>query len=250
MTTTVQPAPHELTAILAQADAVGIAVFVLLVGMSLASWYLMLARGMQHRRLRTLSVRTPETFWKADTLPAARDAMLDAEPGRDPYARLALDAIEATRVHAGAAALTAGGCSLSEFLTRALRRSMQATAREVESGQAVLASVGSTAPFVGLFGTVWGIYHALVAIGATGQASLDRVAGPVGEALLMTALGIAVAVPALLGYNGLLRSGRAVQAGLEGFAHDLHARLAVCVQAADAEGVIASGAGRTAGEVR
>ena len=97
------------------------------------------------------------------------------------------------------------------------------SARELESGLSVLASVGATAPFVGLFGTVWGIYHALAAIGASGQASLDRVAGPVGEALVMTALGIAVAVPAVLAYNFLLRANRDVSRALDGFAQDLHA---------------------------
>jgi biopolymer transport protein ExbB len=228
MSTHAIPAPsHGVVAALAQADAVGIGVFLLLVLMSLVSWYLVVARSLSHRRLRLQAARTPELFWQAASLQAARNPMEACAGEGDPFARLALNATDAARTHAIAAAPAAGGCSLSEFLTRALRRSIQSTMREVESGQAILASIGSTAPFVGLFGTVWGIYHALLAIGATGQASLDRVAGPVGEALIMTALGIAVAVPALLGYNALLRSGRALQGELEGFAHDLHARLAL-----------------------
>jgi biopolymer transport protein ExbB len=218
---------HGLASVLGQADAVGLAAFSLLAAMSLASWYLLVAGGLRHRRLRRQARLTPDVFWKQSALAAAHRAMIDRAPAADPFARLALQAIDATRQHARAASVEAGGCSLSEFLTRALRRSIRSALREVESGQAVLASVGSTAPFVGLFGTVWGIYHALAAIGASGQASLDRVAGPVGEALIMTALGIAVAVPALLGYNGLLRSGRAIQTELEGFAHDLHARFAL-----------------------
>lgn len=218
---------HGLVSVLGQADAVGLAAFALLAAMSVASWYLLIVSGLRHRRLRRQARLTPGVFWLQPALPAAHQAMIDRAPATDPFARLALHAIEATRQHARAATVEAGGCSLSEFLTRALRRSIHSALREVDSGQAVLASVGSTAPFVGLFGTVWGIYHALAAIGATGQASLDRVAGPVGEALIMTALGIAVAVPALLAYNGLLRSGRAIQTELEGFAHDLHARFAL-----------------------
>ncbi len=218
---------HGLAAVLAQADAVGLAAFALLAIMSLASWYLLVAGGLRHRRLRALARLTPEAFWQQPALAAAQQAMIDRDPAADPFARLALEAIEATHQYAGAVALEAGGCSHSEFLTRALRRSIRAALRGVDAGQSVLASVGSTAPFVGLFGTVWGIYHALAAIGASGHASLDRVAGPVGEALIMTALGIAVAVPALLGYNGLQRSGRAIQAEMEGFAHDLHARFAL-----------------------
>nr|WP_257756502.1 MotA/TolQ/ExbB proton channel family protein [Immundisolibacter cernigliae] len=110
-----------------------------------------------------------------------------------------------------------------EFLTRALRRAIEQDTARLEYGQTVLASVASAAPFVGLFGTVWGIYHALLAIGMSGQASLDKVAGPVGEALIMTALGLAVAIPAVLAYNAIARSNRLLLAELDGFAHDLFA---------------------------
>ena len=114
---------------------------------------------------------------------------------------------------------------ISEFVTRALRRAVQRSTARLDAGLTVLASVGATAPFVGLFGTVWGIYHALIGIGFTGQATIDKVAGPVGEALIMTAFGIAVAVPAVLAYNFLLRAHRVIAAELDGFAHDLHAYL-------------------------
>jgi len=111
----------------------------------------------------------------------------------------------------------------SEWLTRALRNSIDEATARLQGGLAVLASVGSTAPFIGLFGTVWGIYHALVAISTTGQASIDKVAGPIGEALVMTALGLAVAIPAVLGYNALVRGNKATLTRLNRFAHDLHA---------------------------
>jgi biopolymer transport protein ExbB len=111
----------------------------------------------------------------------------------------------------------------SDWISRALRNSIDSTTGKLQTGLAVLASVGSTAPFVGLFGTVWGIYHALMKIGAAGQASIDQVAGPIGEALIMTALGLAVAIPAVLGYNALVRGNKHILAKLGRFAHDLHA---------------------------
>jgi biopolymer transport protein ExbB len=111
----------------------------------------------------------------------------------------------------------------SDWVTRSLRNSVDDSTARMQSGLAILASAGSTAPFVGLFGTVWGIYHALMAIGMAGQATIDKVAGPIGEALIMTALGLAVAIPAVLGYNALVRANKKVIAKLNRFAHDLHA---------------------------
>ncbi|WP_347080530.1 MotA/TolQ/ExbB proton channel family protein, partial [Escherichia coli] len=118
-----------------------------------------------------------------------------------------------------------GALNISEWVTSCLRRSIETITGRMQRGLQVLASVGRTAPFVGLFGTVWGIYHALVGIGVSGQASIDRVAGPVGEALIMTAFGLVVAIPAVLGYNALTRSNKAILAQLSNFAHDLHAYL-------------------------
>jgi biopolymer transport protein ExbB len=114
---------------------------------------------------------------------------------------------------------------MSDWITRSLRNSVDDFTSRLQSGLAILASVGSTAPFVGLFGTVWGIYHALIAIGTSGQATIDKVAGPVGEALIMTALGLAVAIPAVLGYNAHVRGNKGVLHKLNRFAHDLHAYL-------------------------
>ena len=111
----------------------------------------------------------------------------------------------------------------SDWVTRCLRNSVDDSTARMQAGLAILASAGSTAPFVGLFGTVWGIYHALMSIGLAGQATIDKVAGPIGEALIMTALGLAVAIPAVLGYNALVRANKGVIARLNRFAHDLHA---------------------------
>jgi biopolymer transport protein ExbB len=126
----------------------------------------------------------------------------------------------------------------TEFLTRAMRRVIDEDTARLESGLTVLASVGSTAPFVGLFGTVWGVYHALVAIGISGQGTLDKVAGPVGEALIMTALGLAVAIPAVLAYNGFVRANRLVLAQLDAFAHDLYAVLTTGAHVGDPAAVV------------
>jgi biopolymer transport protein ExbB len=143
-----------------------------------------------------------------------------------PFTSAAAEAANAAAHHArhagGKISETLG---LSEFVTRAIRRAISRANARIDSGLSVLASIGATAPFVGLFGTVWGIYHALIGIGMTGQSTIDKVAGPVGEALIMTAFGIAVAVPAVLGYNFLTRSNRVILGELDAFAHDLHAYL-------------------------
>ncbi len=140
-----------------------------------------------------------------------------------PIGRLAQQAIEATEHHQQhASKKLADACNQDEFVARVMRRVIGQESAKLETGLTILASVGSVAPFVGLFGTVWGIYHALVSISVSGQATLDKVAGPVGEALIMTALGLAVAIPAVLAYNALVRSNRNLLAQLESFAHDLH----------------------------
>ena len=217
--------PYGLTALVTQTDAVGMAVIVLLVAMSVASWYFIASKALEQVALRRAAQQTPQAFWAAaDLAEAERDARARAG---DPFAALALAGIDASHAHAASTRSLGAACDLSDFITRALRQSMVATTARLESGQTLLASVGSTAPFVGLFGTVWGIYHALVAISASGQGTLDKVAGPVGEALIMTAAGLAVAIPAVLGYNLFVRANRLLLAQLDGFAHDLHAALAV-----------------------
>ncbi|HSV46972.1 MAG TPA: MotA/TolQ/ExbB proton channel family protein, partial [Ramlibacter sp.] len=140
----------------------------------------------------------------------------------NPFRALALEGREAA-AHHNAQPQLHDSLDVSEWLTRSLRNSIDESTARLQAGLAVLASVGSTAPFVGLLGTVWGIYHALLAISAAGQATIDKVAGPIGEALIMTALGLAVAIPAVLGYNALVRGNKSVLTKLNRFAHDLHA---------------------------
>ena len=142
---------------------------------------------------------------------------------RNAYRELAEEGREAAAHHRATNAQLHDTLDASEWISRALRNSMDQTTARLQAGLAILASVGSTAPFVGLFGTVWGIYHALMSIGSAGQASIDQVAGPIGEALIMTALGLAVAIPAVLGYNALVRGNKFILTKLGRFAHDLHA---------------------------
>jgi biopolymer transport protein ExbB len=193
--------------------------------MSLATWYLIVTKTIQMVTIRRRAAQFLESFWNAPSMQAV--AMRLAERGSDePFSRLSQRAIAASRHHQrhGANKLDETG-SASEFLLRAMRRVIDEETARLEAGLTVLASIGSTAPFVGLFGTVWGVYHALTAIGLSGQGTLDKVAGPVGEALIMTAAGLAVAIPAVLAYNALVRGNRVVLAELDAFAHDLFAFL-------------------------
>ena len=210
---------------LAQTDAVGKAILVILLVMSIATWYLIATKSITIFLEQRKSKRFLEAFWEAPSLLAV-ERHIAANLPDDPFSRLSWHAINASRHHqrSGAAKLAEAGAG-TEFLTRAMRRVIDEDTARLESGLTVLASVGSTAPFVGLFGTVWGVYHALVAIGLSGQGTLDKVAGPVGEALIMTALGLAVAIPAVLAYNGFVRANRLVLARLDAFAHDLYAIL-------------------------
>jgi len=209
----------------AQADVVGKGAALLLLGMSLATWYLIVTKTAQLWRVRRQAGRALDAFWSAPHLGQAVERIQAAAPD-SPFALVAAEGALAQSHHARHAR---GGLAetldVAEFMTRALRRAVQRASTGLDSGLSILASVGATAPFVGLFGTVWGIYHALIGIGFTGQATIDKVAGPVGEALIMTAFGIAVAVPAVLAYNFLLRANRVIAQELDGFAHDLHAYL-------------------------
>lgn len=206
-----------------QADAVGRSAAVLLFAMSLLTWYLILTKTLQGLRVRRQANSALDAFWNAPSLDIARERMAHEAPD-SPYTFVVLQTVAAREHHArhgrsGAASVL----DFSEFMTRAIRRGVQRSLAGLDAGLSMLASIGSTAPFIGLFGTVWGIYHALVGIGFTGQATIDKVAGPVGEALIMTAFGIGVAVPAVLAYNMFLRSNRLLREELDGFAHDLHA---------------------------
>jgi biopolymer transport protein ExbB len=205
-----------------QADGVIRATAWLLLAMSVASWTLILWKLWGWLRVRRAS-RALEQFWSARSMDEAIAAYrpLDADAVFVPLAASAQQA--ATRALDEAS--MAARIDRSELITRALRQRINEAAARLEAGQTLLASVGATAPFVGLFGTVWGIYHALTSIAASGTIAIEQVAGPVGEALLMTAFGLVVAVPAVLGYNAFTRVNRMLLAQLDGFAHDLHAYL-------------------------
>ncbi|MBA3772280.1 MAG: MotA/TolQ/ExbB proton channel family protein [Ramlibacter sp.] len=192
---------------------------VLLLLMSLSSWMVIIVKALDLRKFAAQARRT-ESFWHSADF-ADGLGKLGADPD-NPFRALATEGREATAHHHAQPQLH-DSLDVSEWLTRSLRNSIDESTARLQSGLAVLASVGSTAPFVGLFGTVWGIYHALLAISAAGQATIDKVAGPIGEALIMTALGLAVAIPAVLGYNALVRGNKSILMKLNRFAHDLHA---------------------------
>jgi len=201
---------------------VSIAVALILLVMSVASWYLIITKTIQAVSLRRASNNYNQRFWAAPSLEVA----LRHDGAAHPMSRVAAQAVDAAEHHQRhAAKRLADICNQDEFIARTLNQAMALENARIESGLTILASVGSVSPFVGLFGTVWGIYHALVNISISGQATLDKVAGPVGEALIMTALGLAVAIPAVLAYNALVRSNRMLMAQLEIFAHDLHTLL-------------------------
>ena len=208
---------------LAHADGVGRFLLVVLLMMSLASWYLIASKALSTWRMARQRRRFLAMFQDASDLGEIEE-FVRAHGACEPFSHLAdrgLAAMRQYRARTGQRLIES--VPAEDFLTRALRRAIEQDTARLEHGQTVLASVASAAPFVGLFGTVWGIYHALLAIGMSGQASLDKVAGPVGEALIMTALGLAVAIPAVLAYNAIARSNRLLLAELDGFAHDLFA---------------------------
>ncbi|HOI50985.1 MAG TPA: MotA/TolQ/ExbB proton channel family protein [Azonexus sp.] len=216
---------------LAQADGVGRVVLGLLLLLSVASWYLIVTKWLANYLAQRQASAFLARFWQGGSR-SGLGQRLRNEKIDNAFARLALNAIEAAEEAAAGDdnLATAGG--LAEYLTRTLNNTIDQEAALSEHGLTVLASAGSAAPYIGLFGTVWGIYHALVQIGLSGQGTLDKVAGPVGEALIMTALGLAVAIPAVLAYNAFSRRNRLWLARLEGFAHDLYVLLTVKNEAA------------------
>ncbi len=223
---------------LAQTDALSKTILVVMLLMSIATWYLIITKSITIFLEQRKSARFLTAFWDAPSLAAVERHIGESHP-EEPFSHLAWHAISASRHHqrSDAAKLAEAG-SGAEFLTRAMRRVIDEDTSRLESGLTVLASVGSTAPFVGLFGTVWGVYHALVAIGLSGQGTLDKVAGPVGEALIMTALGLAVAIPAVLAYNGFVRANRLVLSRLDSFAHDLYAVLTTGAHVGDPAAIV------------
>lgn len=221
--------PYGIASIWQQGDFVTRGVAILLIAMSIASWTVMISKGLQAWRHRRAIDSARRDFWDAGSLEAGITVL-----GKDnPFAQLARAGASAMKHHHAHAGSLHDQLSVSDWMTMSLRQSIDEASAKLSSGMAVLASVGSTAPFVGLFGTVWGIYHALVAIGSTGQASIDKVAGPVGEALIMTALGLAVAIPATFGYNALVRSNKTIVAQLNKFGFDLHALFVTGARAGD-----------------
>ena len=205
-----------------QLDFVGWVVFVTLMVMSLMSWYWIIINFLKNMRLRGRGENVVGTFWET---PNAQDAIrfMEEQPKSEPFSKIALDAAQAAAHHQRHdGSRLAESLNRSEFVDRALRQAVTRESSRLQSGLTVLATTGSTAPFVGLLGTVWGIYRALIKIGASGDASISAVAGPVGEALIMTAIGLFVAIPAVLAYNFFVRLNRVTNSQFDTFAHDLH----------------------------
>jgi biopolymer transport protein ExbB len=205
-------------------DFLGWIVFVVLVVMSFSSWYFIIANAIRNAMVRGRADKVINGFWtNGSTQDAIRE--LEAQPKGEPFSKIALDAASAVAHHQQASSgggRLAESLSRSEFIDRALRQAVARESLRLEGGLTLLATVGSSAPFIGLLGTVWGIYHALIKISATGNASMEAVAGPVGEALIMTAFGLFTAIPAVLAYNFFNRSNRLTYAQFDEFAHDLH----------------------------
>ncbi len=207
--------PYGLSALWAQGDFVSKFVLVLLALMSMGSWYIMITKLYESIKLASEAKQARKGFFKAASLSDAVKTLKDGSAFRF----IAQSGIESGVHHEGA--LT-DNIDRNTWVTMGVQRSVEDVQSRLQDGLAFLATVASTSPFVGLFGTVWGIYHALTAIGIAGQASIDKVAGPVGEALIMTAIGLAVAVPAVFGYNFLVRRNKSSMESVRGFAADLH----------------------------
>ncbi|MCR6686120.1 TonB-system energizer ExbB [Pseudoxanthomonas sp.] len=204
--------------------AVSWVVLITLVVMSAASWYWTIFNAIKNTRLKSAADRVVNAFWEA---PNAQEAIrvMEEQPRSEPFSKIALDAAQAAAHHQRAEGTGSGlgeNLTRSEFVDRALRQAVTRESSKLQSGMVLLATVGATAPFVGLLGTVWGIYGALIKIGATGSASIDAVAGPVGEALIMTAIGLFVAIPAVFAFNFFSKINSATIAKFDSFAHDLH----------------------------
>ena len=209
--------PYGLAALWSQGDLVAKGTLMILLVMSMGSWYVIFIKLAEQFRLGRQARAAQAQFWSAGSVRQGADAL---EQG-SAFRFIAEKALEGASKHTG----MLGAIDFNDWVTMSIQRAIGNVQSRMQDGLALLATVGSTAPFVGLFGTVWGIYHALVKIGVSGQASIDKVAGPVGEALIMTAIGLAVAVPAVLGYNWLVRRNKAAMEQVHAFGSDLHAVL-------------------------
>ena len=202
-------------------DTLGLVVFITLVIMSLGSVFFIIVNAWRMFNIRRRGDAVREQFFETKSLSDAR-RHLEEQPGWEPFSKIALDVTTAAEQHSSAqGSRLAETLNRSEYVDRALRQGVARESGRLETGLTWLATIGATAPFVGLFGTVWGVYHALITIGMTGSGMLDKVAGPVGEALIMTGIGLAVALPAVMGYNWLTRSNRVLTAKLDAFAFEL-----------------------------
>jgi biopolymer transport protein ExbB len=215
--------PYGLEALWKGGDIVAKITLAILAIMSMGSWYIIITKVYEQFRMRLQARQADKSFWNAPTVRQGAEKLKEGSP----YRFIAESGLEATTKHVG----LLGNVDLNTWISMSIQRAIDNVQSRTQDGLAFLATVGSTAPFVGLFGTVWGIYHALTAIGIAGQASIDKVAGPVGEALIMTAFGLAVAVPAVLGYNWLVRRNKAAMDMVRSFAADLHAVLLSAPQA-------------------
>ncbi len=216
--------PYGLDALWAQGDLVAKTVLMILAAMSMGSWYVIVTKLLEQGKMARQAKKADAEFWNAGTVKAGT-AKLDEG---SPFRFIAEAGLDASKKHAG----LHGKVDFADWVDLSIHRATERVQRRTTNGMSLLATVGSTSPFVGLFGTVWGIYHALTAIGIAGQASIDKVAGPVGESLIMTAIGLAVAVPAVLGYNWLLRRNTAVMDDVRDFSGELHTVLLASGQAA------------------
>ena len=205
--------PYGLEALWKGSDYITKTVLILLAIMSIGSWYIMITKVIEQAKMNRQAKAT-EGVWRAGTVKQGAD-LLDSQ---SPFRFIAEAGLDASKKHDG----LLEHVDLNDWVTMSIQRAIERVQSRMQDGLAFLATVGSTAPFIGLFGTVWGIYNALTAIGIAGQASIDKVAGPVGEALIMTAIGLAVAVPAVLGYNWLVRRNKGVMDNVRAFGSDLH----------------------------
>lgn len=207
--------PYGLESLWKTSDGVARTVLLLLLIMSMGSWYILIVKVLEQAKVGRQAIAAARDFWSADTVQQGAAAL----EAKSPFRFMAEAATTAVKKHEG----LMGHIPLNDWIAMRIQRAVDRIQGNAQGGLAFLATVGSIAPFVGLFGTVWGIYHALTAIGISGQASIDKVAGPVGEALLMTAMGLAVAVPAVLAYNWLVRRNKVLMDEVRAFGSDLHA---------------------------
>jgi biopolymer transport protein ExbB len=209
--------PYGIKALWNEGDIVAKTTLIIMIIMSVGTWYIMVSKLLELAKVSRLAKEADQTFWSAPSVAQGAQALKE----QSPFRFLAEAGLEASKKHEGLLA----HIGFADWLSQSIQRATDSVQSNLQNGLAFLATVGSTAPFVGLFGTVWGIYNALVKIGVSGQASIDKVAGPVGEALIMTAIGLAVAVPAVLGYNFIVRKNKTTMDKVRHFGSDLHSVL-------------------------